>query len=286
MTASIINGTKKLPRVAAVHDISGYGKCSLTVAIPVLSAAGVEVCPVPAAVLSTNTLFPGFTFFDATAHMKECITHWKLLGLKFDSVYSGFLGSAEQIEIVLSLIRDFQSGLAIIDPVMGDNGNIIKTYTPELCEKMKDLVAAAHLATPNITEACILSGIDYIGNEISSEQSRTLCERVRSLGTKNVVLTGVIRGQKLYNCILEEGGKYCESEIALLDFQMHGTGDLFTSVLTAALMRGYELKAAVDSAALFVRDAMVESLEVEAAMERGVAFEPLVYKLHTGIYQG
>jgi len=278
--------TKKLPRVAAVHDISGYGKCSLTVAIPLLSAAGIEVCPVVTATLSTNTLFPNFTFYDMTDHMRTCIAHWRKLGLRFESVYSGFLGSAEQIGLVMDLIRNFESGVSVVDPVMGDHGKVITTYTKEMCDKMADLVAVADVVTPNITEACLLMGRPYAGPSLDKAESEALCRGVKSGGAKNVVLTGVIRGDKLYNCVLEESGKYFESEIGLLDFNMHGTGDLFTSTLTAALVRGYTLADAVASAALFVRDAMVFSRDVEDVMERGVAFEPLLHKLHSGVYLG
>ncbi|MCL1873398.1 MAG: pyridoxamine kinase [Clostridiales bacterium] len=274
---------KKLPRVAAVHDVSGYGKCALTVAIPTLSAAGVEVCPLPTALLSTNTLFEGFTFFDFSPHMDAYLDHWQSLGLKFDAVYSGFLGSAYQMQVVARLIQNFPTGMGIIDPVMGDNGIVIKTYTPQMCREMANLVAVADLATPNITEACLLTGREYQNAELDSAQAEELCREIVDLGCKSVVLTGVIRGEMLYNCALAEG-RYFEREIGLLPFHMHGTGDLFTSTLTAGLMRGYSLEESVDSAALFVRDAMLESKDVEDAFERGVAFELLLHKLGKGLY--
>ena len=277
--------TKNLPRVAAVHDVSGYGKCALTVAMPVISAAGVEVCPLPTALLSTNTLFDGFTFMDFTPHMDAYLDHWQKLGLEFDCVYSGFLGSEKQIQIVMRLIHDFKSGISVIDPVMGDNGIVIKTYTPGMCKEMVNLVAIADIATPNITEACILTGREYIRGELSSLQSHEICEDIIKLGTKNVVLTGVVRGDKLYNCGIEANGGYFEREIDLLPFHMHGTGDLFTSIMTAGLMRGYDLQQSVDSAAHFIYDAMVYSQNIEDVFDRGVAFEPLAYKLGSGIYQ-
>lgn len=276
--------TKTLPRVAAVHDVSGYGKCALTVAMPVLSACGVEVCPLPTALLSTNTLFEGFTFMDFTPYMDEYLAHWKKLGLKFNSVYSGFLGSEKQIGIVMRLMKEFESGIAIIDPVMGDNGIVIKTYTPGMCREMVNLVAAADLATPNITEACILTGREYKSAELTEQESRQICEDIVKLGTKAVVLTGVLRGPKLYNCGLEANGEYFEHEIDLLPFHMHGTGDLFTSVLTGGLMRGYDLRKSVQSAAEFVYDAMEASHDLEDVFERGVGFEQIVYKLGSGVY--
>lgn len=276
--------TKTLPRVAALHDVSGYGKCALTVAMPVLSACGVEVCPLPTALLSTNTLFEGFTFLDFTPHMDAYLAHWQSLGLKFNSVYSGFLGSEQQIHIMMRLIREFESGLAIIDPVMGDNGIIIKTYTPGMCKEMVNLAAVADLITPNITEACILTGREYSSAELTEAESRRLCQDIVALGAKSVVLTGVLRGQKLYNCAAETGGDYFEHEIDLLPFHMHGTGDLFTSVLTGGLMRGYDLRRSVQSAAEFVYDAMEISYDLEDVFDRGVGFEQIVYKLGSGVY--
>ncbi len=275
---------KTLPRVAAIHDMSGYGKCSLTVAIPVLSAAGIEVCPLPTALLSTNTLFDNFTFHDFTPYMDDYIAHWHKLGLKFNSVYSGFLGSETQIQTVMDFIKEFDGGISIIDPVMGDNGIIIKTYTDGMCHKMKDLVSVADLATPNITEACVLTGRTYNNTELDETTSKQLCEEIIAMGTKNVVLTGVIRKDKLFNCGIENGKDYFEKEIDLLPFHMHGTGDLFTSVLTAGLVRGHDLKDSVQSAAHFVWDVMDFSQDVENAFDRGVAFEPFAHCLGTGLY--
>lgn len=275
---------QKLARVVAIHDMSGYGKCSLTVAIPVISAAGIEVCPLPTALLSTNTLFPGFKFFDATSQMEIFIKHWKEISFKTDCAYSGFLGSVEQIQIVKNFMLDFNC-LKIVDPVMGDNGIIIKTYTPEMCKQMRELASIADIVTPNLTEAYILTGKDYVDKEVDSNAARQLCTEIIQMGAKNVVLTGVVRGSKLYNCSMSQDHSYFEAEIDLLPYHMHGTGDLFTSVLTAGIVSRYTLKESVESAARFVRDAMIVSNTIEDAFERGVAFEPIVYKLQGGLYQ-
>lgn len=275
---------QKLSRVVAIHDMSGYGKCSLTVAIPVISAAGIEVCPLPTALLSTNTLFPGFTFLDFTPQMEAYIQHWKKIGLKTDCAYSGFLGSAKQIQLVKNFMIDFNCALKIVDPVMGDNGVVISTYTPEMCKNMRDLAAIADVTTPNLTEACILTGRDYIIGEIDNNTSRELCEEILALGAHNVVLTGIVRGNKLYNCAMSTDNSYFEVPVDLLAYHMHGTGDLFTSVLTAGLVSGYSLQQSVESSANFVRDAMIISNDIEDAFDRGVAFEPIAYKLHGGLY--
>lgn len=276
---------KDIPHVAAVHDISGYGKCALTVAIPVLSAAGVEVSPLPTAVLSTNTLFPGFTFLDYTPHIPAHLAHWQQIGLKFDCIYSGFLGSVEQISLVRQMIRDFSRGISVVDPVMGDNGKLIPIYDQKMCQAMKELVAVADYATPNITEACLLTGREYTGPSLSREEAQAICEDVAALGCRNVALTGVQRDGRLYNCGLEQGKGYFELGIDLLPFNQHGTGDLFASTLTAGLLRGYSLQESIDSAARFVYLCMEQGQEIPNVFDRGVAFEPHLYHLRSGVFQ-
>ena len=273
-----------LPRVAAVHDMSGYGKCSLTIAIPVLSAAGIEVSPLPTALLSSNTLFENFTFFDFTPYMDEYISHWQEINVEFDYLYSGFLGSAKQIDFVINIKNLFNNPLTIIDPVMGDNGKIIPIYSNEMFEKMKELVAIADITTPNITEGCILSDLDYPGENIDSALSENICKKIASLGAKSVVLTGIKRGSILINAAFENG-IYFERKVPCLPFSMHGTGDLFTSTLTAGIVKGYSLKESIDSAASFVFRSMEYSQSVAKSSERGVSFEPLVYKLHSGLFE-
>ena len=151
------------PRVTAIHDMSGFGRCSLTVALPILSAMGVQCCPLPTAFLSTHTGgFEGFTFLDMTDEMPKIARHWKSLGLRFDAVYSGFLGSARQIGMVADFIRDFRGdGVVVVDPVMGDGGAVYRTYTPEMCAGTARLAEQADVITPNLTEAALLLGIPY-----------------------------------------------------------------------------------------------------------------------------
>ena len=143
-------------KIAVINDMSGYGRCSLTVAIPILSAMGTQCCPVPTAILSNHTEFPVYFFDDYTDKMRDYIGKWKELGLEFDAISSGFLGSAEQIAIVLDFVESFGNDHTriIIDPVMGDHGKLYATYTEEMCEEMKQLVSYADIVTPNMTEAC------------------------------------------------------------------------------------------------------------------------------------
>lgn len=276
-----MNDYKSLPRVFAVNDLCGFGKCSLATILPVMSACGVEVCPIPTGIFSANTNFSGFQFTDFTSQMPKFIEHLKEVGIEADGVYSGFLGSAEQIEYIKELVSKFLPEYTIVDPVMGDHGIVYKTYTKEMCENMKNLVAISDITTPNLTESCILTNTKFeaVGN--SSDAIKKLSEQIHSIGAKNVVITGIERGDKLYNCILSDG-EYQEREVELLPFRMHGTGDLFTAVLAGGILTRHSLTEAVDSAAQFVIDVMKYSKSVEGYHERGACFENLLYKLQGG----
>ncbi|MBM6861294.1 bifunctional hydroxymethylpyrimidine kinase/phosphomethylpyrimidine kinase, partial [Clostridium saudiense] len=153
--------SKLVKKVAAVHDLAGIGRCSLTAAIPILSVLGVQACPLPTAILSCQTDYPRFHFFDFTDEMKPYIDTWNSMELKFDGIYSGFLGSEEQINIVIDLIEKHNDALIVVDPVMGDNGEKYKTYTVEMCDRVRELVRHADVVTPNLTECCILTDRSY-----------------------------------------------------------------------------------------------------------------------------
>jgi len=282
-TGTKMENSKKLPRVLAVHDLCGFGKCSLATILPVMSACGVEVCPIPTGIFSTNTNFEGFQFTDFTNQMPRFMEHLKEVGVLADGIYSGFLGSAEQIEYIKELVKNFSPSYTIIDPVMGDYGIVYKTYTKEMCEKMKDLVSISDIATPNLTESCILTDTDFKTMGNSEGEIKELAEKIQKIGAKSVVITGIERNGKIYNCILSNG-EYCEREAKLLPFRMHGTGDLFAGVLAGGILTGHSLVESVDSAAAFVIEVMEKSKEIEGYHERGACFETLLYKLQGGIY--
>ena len=197
-----------VPRVCAVHDMAGYGKCALTVVIPVMSACGVEVCPVPTANLSTNTSIKGFHMTDYTTEIPAYLKHWVDIGVKLDGIYSGFLGSKEQIDIVIAMKDMFKPKLFVIDPVMGDNGKRYKTFDDEMCRKMREIAKAADVLTPNLTEALILIEEDYDSFEITEENLKGVCEKLQKLGAKNIVLTGAPFGEMLYTSVLNENGDF------------------------------------------------------------------------------
>ena len=198
------------PRVAAIHDLSGFGRCSLTVAIPVLSAMGVQCCPLPTAVLSTHTGgFEGYTFRDLTEEMTAAAAHWKALDLRFDAVYSGFLGSERQIDLVRQFLRDFRrpGTLAVVDPVMGDFGRVYATYTPAMCRRMADLTAEADVITPNLTEAALLLGVPYESLPRDEAGLKALTEKLGCLGRRSVTLTGVSLAEGKTGAMCYDAGK-------------------------------------------------------------------------------
>ena len=272
-----------IPRVAAVHDMCGYGKCSLGVAIPVLSAAGIDVCPVPTALFSAHTKFPKFFMHDTTDMLKDYLDAWKEEGIDLDGVYSGFLGSAEQVAVIQRLYREYPHALHIVDPVMGDGGQKYPTYTDELCQAMAGLVDGADVLTPNLTEASILTGIDYEGQDVDEAFIQKNADKLLEMGAKTVVLKGVVHAgeQVIRNYIASaaDGGKLEEITSELLPYMLHGTGDLFASGLTAAIYTGRDLREAVEFAGELVRDAMKITREQPDYEVRGVSFEPVLGKV-------
>ncbi|MBS5451049.1 MAG: bifunctional hydroxymethylpyrimidine kinase/phosphomethylpyrimidine kinase [Coriobacteriia bacterium] len=266
-----------IPRIAAVHDMCGYGKCSLTVAIPVLSAGGCDVCPVPTALFSAHTKYPVFTMHDTTDILPGYLDAWQKEDVDLDAVYSGFLGAPEQVEVIQRLYREYPKALRVVDPVMGDGGQMYPTYTPELCAAMGALANGADILTPNLTEASILIGCDYPGQDLTDEQVRDIVEKLLGMGAKNVVLKGIDRGDgKLRNFVAGEGLPMTEVAHEKLPYMLHGTGDLYASGLTAAVMAGRGLVEAARFAGEFVRDAMEITRYQPNYEMRGVSFEPVL----------
>ena len=267
-----------LPRVAAVHDLCGYGKCSLGIAIPVLSAAGIDVCPVPTSLFSAHTRFPKFYMHDTTPMLGDYLDAWHEEGIELDGIYSGFLGSAEQVDAILRLYREYPDALRIVDPVMGDGGAKYPTYTDEMCEAMKGLVDGADLLTPNLTEASILTGIPYEGQDVDEDYVRRVMDALFGMGAKAVVIKGVVHEgeQIIRNYVAVSGGEMEEVSGELLPYMLHGTGDLFASGLTAAVYAGESLSASVEFACALVRHAMQITPDQPDYQVRGVSFESVL----------
>ena len=269
-----------LPRVAAVHDLCGYGKCSLGVAIPVLSAAGIDVCPVPTSLFSAHTRFPEFYMHDTTPMLTEYLDAWVAEGIQLDGVYSGFLGAPEQVDAITRLYREHPGALRLVDPVMGDGGEKYLTYTDELCDAMKGLVDGADVLTPNLTEASIITGIPYEGQDVNETYVRRVTDALLAMGAKSVVLKGVVHeGEKIirnYVAVADGDGAPEEVSGELLPYMLHGTGDLFASGLVAAVYAGESLLSSVRFASELVRHAMQITPEQPDYEVRGVSFESVL----------
>ena len=274
-----------IPRIAAVHDLCGYGKCSLGVAIPVLSAAGCDVCPVPTGLFSSHTAFPGWYMHDTTDILSDYLAAWQKIGVDIDAIYSGFLGAPEQVERIRDLYATYPDALRVVDPVMADHGKVYPTYTPELCEAMAELAAGADILTPNLTEAAIILGEPigdaWAGSDITDAEAARMIEALIARGAKHVVLKGIQRtGESIIRNFV--GGidmDVVEIHNDYLPYMLHGTGDVYASCLLAAIMAGKSLVEAVEFAGDFVHDAMLVSAEQPHYVDRGVSFEPLLGKV-------
>lgn len=275
-----------IPRVAAIHDLSGHGRVSLTEAIPILSAMGAEVCPLPTAVLSTHTYqFPGYTFCDLTGEMSGIFAHWAELGLTFDAVYSGYMGSAQQIELLSQFIdRQEAECLIVIDPVLGDNAllDVQKVYSKRMNEQiggMRGLIAKADVITPNLTEACLLLEKEYPTRGLREEEMKDLLFRLADKGPRMVCITSVMsEDNKMYVAVYDRTVNRCwKVDCGFVNRPFHGTGDVFTSVLTGALLHGEDLIHAANTAVGFVSAAIAETLKYPQMQVRsGVLFEKVL----------
>ncbi len=247
-----------IPRVAAIHDLSGFGRTSLTVVIPILSVMGIQVCPMPTAVLSTHTTeFTGFSFCDLAKEMELFLAHWRQLNLSFDGVYSGFLGSPEQMDVVQATIDSCkrEGGLAVVDPVLGDNGKLDPTMTPDMVARMQKLVTHADCITPNHSESCWLLGEAYTPH-LSVETIRERLIRLTDMGPKVAIITSApISRRQGHTSVVAyhaEQRRFWRVDCPYIPAFYPGTGDCFASVLTGSLLLGDSLPLAMDRAVQFV----------------------------------
>ena len=267
-------------RILTIQDISCLGQCSLTVALPILSACGIETCVLPSAVLSTHTAgFSGYTFRDLTEDMPAIRQHWIKEGIRFQAIYTGYLGSTKQIGYVADIFADTAGAgcIKIVDPAMADNGNLYPGFDGPYVEAMKGLCAKADYVVPNITEACFLTGVEY-KTEYDRAYIDLLLEKLTAMGCQNVILTGVSYTPGKTGIVVLENGEYAYYEHEKLPNSCHGTGDIYASAFVGALVRG---KSAYDAAAIAANYTM-ECIRCTAALDNhwyGAAFEPVLYKL-------
>ena len=277
-----------VPRLAMINDIAGFGRCSTTVSLPVINVMKVQVCPVPTSVLSNHLGFPLCHFDDYTSHMRDYIKVWNELGLTFDGLYCGFLGNEEQIDIVREFVEMFRPPLFLLDPVMGDHGRAYSSITETHVQKMKELLPLADIITPNITEACLLTGTPWKDREWTMPELSGLCERLAdicqqesvssgeaSVGTvssASIVITGIRQGDSLVNFLWDDG-VYTTVSTPIAGASRPGTGDIFASILAADAVRGETLLTSVQKAANFVGLCIAGSEKAGTPVQEGVVFE-------------
>lgn len=266
-----------VPRLAMINDIAGFGRCSTTVSLPVISVMKVQVCPVPTSVLSNHLGFPLCHFDDYTSHMRDYIKVWNELGLTFDGLYCGFLGNEEQIDIVREFVEMFRPPLFLLDPVMGDHGRAYSSITETHVQKMKKLLPLADIITPNITEACLLTGTPWKDGEWTMQELSGLCEKLASLCLKDsvgasIVITGIRQGDSLVNFLWDDG-VYTTVSTPIAGASRPGTGDIFASILAADAVRGETLLTSVQKAANFVGLCIAGSEKAGTPVQEGVVFE-------------
>jgi pyridoxine kinase len=274
-----------VPRTAAIHDLSGFGRASLTVIIPVLSTMGIQVCPLPTAVLSTHTGgFQDYRFVDLSDHMRSMIEHWRSLDLSFDAIYSGFLGSSEQIEIVAGFIDSFsrQEQLVLIDPVMGDEGKPYGPIRPELIRGMRGLIEHAKVITPNFTEGCFLLEREY-RLKIGPGELKQWLIRLSDFGPSTVILTSVPLDPAGHSTSVvaydREDGRFWKVDCSFVPAYYPGTGDAFASVILGSLLQGDSLPSALDRAVQFVTLAIKASFGYDLPRREGVVLERVLGNL-------
>ena len=267
-------------KIAVINDFSGFGRCSIAVALPLISHLGIQCCPLPTAIFSNHTGFSSYYFEDCTESMAPYMAEWKKLELEFEGILTGFLGSVRQIGLVEDFLTGFTTGrtTVIIDPVMGDYGRPYATYTPELCREMKRLVRHADVLTPNLTEACILLDRPY-KEKFSEAELKDMAVRLCDQGPEKVVFTGVDRGAFLENYCYERGGGGAVVRTRRVAPQRSGTGDVFSSIVAAGAVQGVPFGQCVRTAADFIKRCLLRSSELDIPTTDGVCFEEVIQTL-------
>lgn len=268
-------------KIAVINDFSGFGRCSLAVSMPILSAMKVQCCPIPTSIFSNHTGFPEYFFEDYTDKMQPYIDNWKKLDLHFDGIQTGFLGSDKQIEIVKRFIEDFCTPhtTVIIDPVMGDHGKPYATYTEELCQKMKQLAVYADILTPNLTEACILTDTPFHKGHWTTRELVQLAQKLGEQGPEKIVITGVPQKTYVSNLIYEKGGEAKLLRTLRIGNERAGTGDVFSSIIAADAVNHVPFEKSVRKASKFVKKCMLRSIEMQIPKTDGVCFEEFLTTL-------
>ncbi|MCF7929220.1 MAG: pyridoxamine kinase [Spirochaetales bacterium] len=279
---------KPVPRAAAIHDLSGFGRASLTAIIPILSTMGVQVCPVPTAILSSHTGgFEGYSYVDFTDSLTDYIEHWNQLDLDFDAIYSGFLGSARQIEIVLAFIRRFRrpGQLVVVDPVLGDDGRLYGPITMDLVREMKKLAAEAEVITPNMTEAAFLLEEGY-REDLDIDTVKQWARRLSENGPNQVIITSVPGDEGGSTAVVaynRRDERFWRVDCSYVPAIYPGTGDVFTSVIVGSILQGDSLPLSLDRAVQFVSQGVRATFGYDLPKREGILLERVLQNLRAPI---
>lgn len=271
-------------KMAVINDFCGFGRCSLTVSLPIISALKLQCCPVPTSVFSNHTAYDSFFYTDYTGHMDAYIEEWKKLGLTFDGILTGFLGSPEQSRIVKEFLAHFkQEGtIAVVDPVMGDEGSLYTTYSPELAKQMKSLLTYADILIPNLTEACILADTVY-REDMDNSELTALCEHLSGMGPEKIVISGLERDGRLVNFVYEAGKAPVEVAGPKIGPCRAGTGDVFSSIIAADAVNGVPFLDSVRHAAVFIAKVLRRAVELDIPKTDGICFEEFLCEISKGV---
>lgn len=275
-------------RIAAIHDLSGIGRTSLMAVIPILSTMGFNVCPLPTAILSNHSQYPDFSFLDLTEEMPRIIDQWEELGVTFDAIYTGYMGSPRQIEIVCGFIERFRTAdtLVVVDPVLGDNGHLYSKMTQEMVEEMRRLACRADVLTPNLTEAFALLDRPY-KTDCTTEELKDLIAELSEMGPDTVIITGVpVPGQSGLTSVIARSKSDLRTwkvTCPYLPAHYPGTGDSFTSVITGSLLQGDSLPIALDRAAQFILQGIRSTFGYRMDNRDGILLERVLPNLNTPI---
>ena len=267
-------------KIAVINDFCGFGRCSIAAALPIISALKIQCCPLPTSIFSNHTGFDSFYYTDFTGHMDAYMDEWTKLDLRFNGILTGFLGSPEQIDIVKRFLRHFKgdSTIAVIDPVMGDYGALYPTYSPRLAEQMSSLVCYADILTPNLTEACILTQTRYRSDMDVSELTK-ICETLRSMGPKKIVISGLKREGDLENFIFEAG----RAPVTVREHKVgpcrSGTGDVFSSIIAADSVNGVDFADSVRHASSFIAKVLRRTVALDLPKTDGICFEECLLEI-------
>lgn len=268
-------------KIAAINDMTGFGRCSLAASIPIISRLGVQCCFVPTAILSNHTGFPSFFLDDYTPHFAKYTDEWKKLGLRFEGILTGFLGSEAQFALVERFLHDFAGPgtVVCVDPVMGDYGKIYSSYTEGMCRAMGRLIRRADVITPNLTEACILAGTPYHEGVWKRRELLDILARLHDMGPEKIVVTGIPQGEFIANLSSVGDGSPALTRQHRAGEQRNGTGDVFASIIAADAVNGVGFARSVRRASAFVKKCVLRSMELRLPPTDGVCFEEVLGEL-------